>query len=148
MTDHDWRWHKDEAERLLGSIAEAIKGIEDERDVPLPLLEAWNRNAMREIARAQVHATLATIRDDELPATAEDLRGAEAEIERLRDILAGHATLTDPEMVEKVARLLNERVYVRQGEVVADWDHLREDYRREYLAVARAVLAAIGGDHA
>jgi len=74
-------------------------------------------------------------------ATAEDLRGAEAEIDRLRDILAGFPTLTDDATVERVARVIHDH---NCGGRTRCWN--RDTHWQVWQKDARAVLAAIGGE--
>lgn len=63
--------------------------------------------------------------------TAEDLRGAQAEIERLRAIIRGDTPDAERDcMVEKVSRVINTGMMMRGGSG----------------EIARAVLAALAGD--
>ena len=120
MTDH-----YAEAEQLLADAATAEGGSERER---------------YSLAAAQVHATLAAI--PPYPKTAEDLRGAEAEIARLNAVIDGMPYPSDfqnEDLVEKVARVIYEQT---GGDM---WDREIEPVRERYRKYARAVLAAIGG---
>lgn len=54
----------DHAKISTNLVSEVVEGIEPTKsrgDIPLNLMENLNRNAMRELAVAQVHATLALV---------------------------------------------------------------------------------------
>lgn len=51
--------HKAEAQRITQEVSEGVQSVlELGNNIPFPQLENFNRNVSRELARAQVHATL------------------------------------------------------------------------------------------
>ena len=141
----DWQEHYAEAERLLNAWQRSVNEIDAETDEDLRR-EFENGSALADqtLSAAQAHATLATIRDDDLTPTAEDLRGAEAEIERLGAVIQQYSP-ENAATVERVARILNLHLLADYDDDVRVWDDLPDRHRRTFRVAARGVLTALDG---